>query len=393
MERRGKHKQAKKKDPIIAALLSFFLGAIVAGYLYLGRTKRAVVAMAIIITLIFFIVLSGGRLIHEDTENGEINIFELLLGIFPIIMAIDSYRLAQKNNKKIEEEIARQKEEQKRKRNEEKERKKRGFEAKKEKLKDLEHDYIGNFVRKYYTDLKGGSAISDPKLKLKELLSLEGIEVSDGDLDKLISEEVGKYEYKQFREKIISTNPEVLDDYIRAFLEYRGDNYLEDIDKLQKLLVEKLPSVDEINIKKIESVKKEIELERFKKKLIDEDSGSISMHDIDSMSGYDFERFLEKLFRKMGYSVTNTKLTGDQGGDLILSKLGDKIAVQAKRSETPIGNKAIQEVLGAMKMYNCGKGMVVTNNAFTTSARELAIKSNVELVGRTKLKNWIEKWM
>lgn len=299
----------------------------------------------------------------------------------------------ERSRKKIGEKLREVMEEERKKKGD----KQREFETKKEKLRNLEHDYIGNFVRKYYSDLKGKHTISDleSKLKLKELLSSEDIEFSDEELNGLISEEIEKYEYKQFREKIISANPASLDDYIRSFLEYCGDSYQKDIDKLQKLLAEmEVPSADMIDInERIGVVKKKIELDNFKKKLVDKDARNISMHDIDSMSGYEFEGFLEELFRRMGYSVKHTKLSGDQGGDLIISKFGEKIAVQAKRSESPIGNKAIQEVLGAMKMYGCDKGMVVTNNDFTTQAMELADKSNVELIDGDKLEDLIREYM
>lgn len=56
----------------------------------------------------------------------------------------------------------------------------------------------------------------------------------------------------------------------------------------------------------------------------------IARHDIntiDNMSGYEFEQYLKRLFTKMGYSVRETRLTGDQGADLIVSGNGCQVPV------------------------------------------------------------------
>src|SRR5205823_1751070 len=52
---------------------------------------------------------------------------------------------------------------------------------------------------------------------------------------------------------------------------------------------------------------------------------------VSAMSGAEFERFIGKLYTRLGYGVSLTHGGADQGVDLILSKDGKKIAVQAKR--------------------------------------------------------------
>ena len=79
---------------------------------------------------------------------------------------------------------------------------------------------------------------------------------------------------------------------------------------------------------------------------------------VDRMSGTEFEDLLAHLFSKMGYQVMPTRTTGDQGGDLVLEKFGERTVVQAKRSSGTVGNSAIQEVVAAKKFYNCSKSMV-----------------------------------
>jgi len=106
---------------------------------------------------------------------------------------------------------------------------------------------------------------------------------------------------------------------------------------------------------------------------------------LDNMSGIEFENFLAKLFEKMGYDVSTTKNTGDQGADLIIIKDGLKTAVQAKRYNNKISNGAIQEVVAALKYYGVNNGMVITNSYFTQPAMKLAKINNIQLIDRDKL--------
>jgi tetratricopeptide (TPR) repeat protein len=106
------------------------------------------------------------------------------------------------------------------------------------------------------------------------------------------------------------------------------------------------------------------------------------------MTGIEFEGFLCQLFAKLGYSVRTTPATGDQGGDLILTGPADirQVVVQAKRSARPVGNRAVQEILGAIAYYGCSAGIVVTNAEFTASALSLAAKEKrVEMWNGSKL--------
>ncbi|MGL4873256.1 MAG: restriction endonuclease [Clostridium sp.] len=95
--------------------------------------------------------------------------------------------------------------------------------------------------------------------------------------------------------------------------------------------------------------------------------------------GLEFELFLKDLFEKINYTVKTTKASGDQGADLILIRNGETIVVQAKFYSSPVGNKAVQEVVASMKFYNASRGIVVTNNIYTKGAIELAKANNIEL--------------
>lgn len=114
-------------------------------------------------------------------------------------------------------------------------------------------------------------------------------------------------------------------------------------------------------------------------------SNNITIDDIDLMSGAEFEDFLVQLFTRMGYGSYSTKTSGDQGIDVIAEKNGIRYGIQAKCYSGTVGNSAIQEAFAGKAFYNLDKVIVVTNNTFTKSAVDLAVKTDVILWDRTIL--------
>ncbi|MGD0342975.1 MAG: restriction endonuclease [Bacteroidales bacterium] len=147
-------------------------------------------------------------------------------------------------------------------------------------------------------------------------------------------------------------------------------NYIKRRDELIKLLNEKKEDFDyrifEASIKK-------------KAQIIEE---GCSITDVDLMSGEDFEKFVAKIFTKLGYMTIVTKHSGDFGVDVIAEKDGTKIAIQAKCFANPVSNSAIQEITAGMNYYKCQKGVVVTNRTFTKAAIELARSNSIQLWDR-----------
>ena len=103
-----------------------------------------------------------------------------------------------------------------------------------------------------------------------------------------------------------------------------------------------------------------------------------SIHDVDLMSGEEFEKFVAKIFSKMGYVSEVTKHTGDFGVDVIAEKDGMKIAIQAKCYTGSVSNSAVQEIVAGMKYCSCQRGVVVTNSTFTKAAIELARSNSIQ---------------
>ncbi|MCX6788652.1 MAG: restriction endonuclease [Candidatus Jorgensenbacteria bacterium] len=118
-----------------------------------------------------------------------------------------------------------------------------------------------------------------------------------------------------------------------------------------------------------------------------------------NLTGPDFERLLWRLFEAIGFKVEIIGRTGDQGGDLIAIKDGERFLIQAKAyNNSSTGNDSVQQVVAAMKYYDCTKAMVITTSRFTSEAVVLAKKNEIELVSKNHLqelllKNLGESWL
>lgn len=249
-----------------------------------------------------------------------------------------------------------------------------------------ENKYIKQFAKKYGTDF------DESTLSKLQLLISDTWNFSISDLKRLVFLEVEAQKIEQVRSKIFYGNPTTLWDYIHNFLaSYQSDDE-ENLFILHVILKEENLYQDFDELKTcVNILHKIIEAERFKNQLLD--NNNTRLDEIDNFSGYEFEAFLKQLFGKMGYRVEQTKLSGDQGADLVVIKFGEKTVIQAKRYGGKIGNFAVQEIMAAISLYKAQKGMVITNSYFTPAAKELAKANNIELIDRDSLENLIENYL
>lgn len=140
----------------------------------------------------------------------------------------------------------------------------------------------------------------------------------------------------------------------------------------------------------IEELVEKRRLSEFEKSLFEDKRESVSLDEIDLMSGAEFEEFVASLLARMGYAVETTQHTHDQGIDIVARKKGTSIGVQAKCYSSPVSNAAVQQVVAGLAHYGLDKGMVVTNSRFTASAVELAEANDIVLWNRETLKEKIE---
>lgn len=124
---------------------------------------------------------------------------------------------------------------------------------------------------------------------------------------------------------------------------------------------------------------------------VQEEAEFISGGGLDEIeTGEDFEDFIMDILKKKGFKVKKTPKIGDQGVDLIVRAGTDKIAIQCKFYSQPVGNKAVQEVAAGRVFYQCNKAVVVSNQTYTVSARQLARSLGVELLNEKSIVPYLE---
>lgn len=109
-----------------------------------------------------------------------------------------------------------------------------------------------------------------------------------------------------------------------------------------------------------------------------------------SLRGVPFEDFVKEIFEELGYAVSKTKVTGDQGVDLIAEGKGRRIAIQTKGYKGSVGNGSVQEAHTGMTFYSCSESAVVTNSRFTSGAFKLALSVRCTLIGEPDIPRLIE---
>ncbi len=116
----------------------------------------------------------------------------------------------------------------------------------------------------------------------------------------------------------------------------------------------------------------------------------------DVASGVGYEQFCAELLRKAGWDARLTKASGDQGTDIIAERSGRRVVIQCKFYTSPVGNKAVQEVVAARLHERADKAVVVSNATYTKAARQLAGTTGVLLLHHdelTSLHNHIDERM
>ncbi|MDR8394331.1 restriction endonuclease [Aliifodinibius sp. S!AR15-10] len=113
-----------------------------------------------------------------------------------------------------------------------------------------------------------------------------------------------------------------------------------------------------------------------------------------NLSPIDFEGLIKFLLQEKYAKAELTKASGDFGADVIAySPSQGKIICQVKRYNkgNRVGNKYINDCIGAIEYYNGNKGLVITTSSYTRSAKEIANRANIELWNWNKLSEEISK--
>jgi restriction system protein len=110
-----------------------------------------------------------------------------------------------------------------------------------------------------------------------------------------------------------------------------------------------------------------------------------------SLKGVKFEKALARLYTDMGYSVHQTKGSGDEGIDLVLYKDSKKIIVQCKGHEKPIGVGVIRDLYGTMMHSGAESSVLACPIGFTEGVRKFAKGKPMELLAAKELVEMAER--
>jgi restriction system protein len=113
-------------------------------------------------------------------------------------------------------------------------------------------------------------------------------------------------------------------------------------------------------------------------------------HKIDFLLGlapYEFEGMIAKMYRQMGFAVSQTPASNDFGRDLVLTKDGTTIFVECKRygRDKLIGRPALQKFYAAIMTMKADSGVVVTTSDFAATAIKFASENGIKLINGDEL--------
>ncbi len=242
---------------------------------------------------------------------------------------------------------------------------------------------------------KASQEVEKEKKKISEKeKDLDKIIIDDSEQLKLVKSKtltprIPPKNYKEFLENFSKNikNCESYLDFVKEYIKiFRKDS--ENLKYLAKYLQEKEKTE---NYDFVYDIIKKFYNEEIKKLTPDLIS---DLKEIDSMSGDEFEEYLEVMFETIGYEATKTKRSRDGGVDLILKK-DDKITlIQAKRykiTET-ISVDAVRAVFSKKDKYKAERLVVLTTAMkFSVDARKEAKEMGVELWGRDKFKELLKQ--
>ncbi|HEY8124092.1 MAG TPA: restriction endonuclease [Methylocystis sp.] len=100
----------------------------------------------------------------------------------------------------------------------------------------------------------------------------------------------------------------------------------------------------------------------------------------DDMSPIDYEHYCAEELKLSGWHARVTMASRDQGVDVIAQKAGIRLVVQCKLYKSPVGNKAVQEIVAARAHETADYAIVVSNNSYTPAAVELARTNKIILL-------------
>ena len=123
-----------------------------------------------------------------------------------------------------------------------------------------------------------------------------------------------------------------------------------------------------------------IKREKDRKRQIEKQKEKLKLDYWQSLSGFDFEYQVYKLFVEKGYNAKLTSKTGDGGIDIVLrDKSGSKIIVQCKNHKAKIGPSTVRDLYGVLISEKAIKAILINSGGFTSGVYNFTKGKPIEL--------------
>lgn len=110
----------------------------------------------------------------------------------------------------------------------------------------------------------------------------------------------------------------------------------------------------------------------------------MSIDDINSLTGIEFEHLCAELLQKLNFQVETTKASGDGGIDIVAYSnepiFKGKYIVQCKRYSGTVGEPILRDLYGVITSERANKGILMTTGQFTAAAASFAKDKPIELI-------------
>jgi restriction system protein len=120
-------------------------------------------------------------------------------------------------------------------------------------------------------------------------------------------------------------------------------------------------------------------------------SNPLASVDVGTLTPTEYEQHCAAILQEAGWNVRITQATRDGGADFVAEKNDWRLVAQCKRYAQPVGNKAVQEVNSAVRLYNGNIACVVAPSGFTRQAQTEAHSLSVHLLHHSTLADFAAK--
>ncbi len=180
------------------------------------------------------------------------------------------------------------------------------------------------------------------------------------------------FKFNGILEEIIARYPNI------DIVEFLQDNLQLPLFKAEELAtrIEKKYCLNAINKTEQKSVRNILE-----KPTNSESSFRTSAYPVDCLSEKEFEHFIRWLLEELSFKVESEKYAATSGVDLVATKDGERIAIQARRypKNRKVSDTIILISQDAKRIYECNRSIAIATTNFSEQAMADAKNSNVEL--------------